>query len=41
MKKFFIMRVVRHWNRLSIEVVDVSLLEVFKAILDGLLGNIT
>ena len=34
------MRVVRHWNRLAREVVDVPSLEVFKARLDGALGNL-
>ena len=36
-KKFFI---VRHWNRLPREVVDAPSLEVFKARLDGALGNV-
>ncbi|KFV52345.1 hypothetical protein N328_00502, partial [Gavia stellata] len=39
-KKFFTMRVVRHWNRLPPEVVDAPSLEVFKARLDGALGNL-
>ncbi|KAK4826283.1 hypothetical protein QYF61_007130 [Mycteria americana] len=39
-KKFFTLRVVRHWNRLSREVLDVPSLEVFKARLDGALSNL-
>ncbi|KFV91149.1 hypothetical protein N327_13149, partial [Fulmarus glacialis] len=39
-KKFFTMRVVRHWNRLPREVVDVPSLEVFKARLDRALSNL-
>ena len=34
------MRVVRHWNRLSGELVDAPSLEVFKARLDGALSNL-
>ena len=40
-KKFFTVRVVRHWNRLPREVVDAPSLEVFKARLDGALSNLT
>ncbi|KFQ95744.1 hypothetical protein Y956_15457, partial [Nipponia nippon] len=39
-KKFFPMRVVRHWNRLPREAVDAPSLEVFKARLDGALSNL-
>ncbi|KFQ38649.1 hypothetical protein N332_14343, partial [Mesitornis unicolor] len=39
-KKFFTVRVVRHWNRLSREVVDAPSLEVFKARLDRALSNL-
>ncbi|GAB0176897.1 hypothetical protein GRJ2_000154900 [Grus japonensis] len=39
-KKFFIVRVVRHWNRLPREAVDAPSLEEFKARLDGALGNV-
>ena len=38
-KKFFPVRVVRHWNRMPREAVDAPSLEVFKARLDGALGN--
>jgi len=34
-KKFFIVRVVRQWNRLPREIVDTPSLEAFKARLDG------
>ncbi|KGL86309.1 hypothetical protein N301_12787, partial [Charadrius vociferus] len=39
-KKFFTVRVVRHWNRLPREIVDAPSLEVFKARLDVALGNL-
>jgi len=39
-KKFFTLRVVRHWNRLSREAVDVPSLAVFMARLDEALSNL-
>ena len=38
-KKSFTVRVVRHWNRLPRDVVDVPSLETFKTRLDKALGN--
>jgi len=38
--RFFTERMVRCWNRLPREVVDAPSLEVFKARLDGALGNL-
>ncbi|KFQ13566.1 hypothetical protein N330_05888, partial [Leptosomus discolor] len=39
-KKFFTVRVVRHWNRLPGEAVAAPSLAVFKARLDGALSNL-
>ncbi|PKU39293.1 hypothetical protein llap_10406 [Limosa lapponica baueri] len=39
-KKYFTVRVVRHWNRLPREVVDVPSLGMFKTGLDGALSNL-
>ncbi|KFU96587.1 hypothetical protein M959_00983, partial [Chaetura pelagica] len=39
-KKFFSVRVVRHWNRLPSEAVAAPSLEVFKARLDEALSNL-
>ncbi|PKU45560.1 hypothetical protein llap_4134 [Limosa lapponica baueri] len=39
-KKFFTLRVVRHWNRLPREVVAAPSLKVFKARLGGALSNL-
>ncbi|KFQ82573.1 hypothetical protein N335_08811, partial [Phaethon lepturus] len=39
-KKFFTMRVVKHWNMLPGEVVNASPLETFKVRLDGALRNL-
>jgi len=39
-KKFFTMRVVKHWNMWPREVVEAPSLETFKARLDGTLSNL-
>ncbi|KFQ65903.1 hypothetical protein N335_10170, partial [Phaethon lepturus] len=39
-KKFFIVRVMGHWNRLPREVVESPSLETFKTQLDVFLGNL-
>ncbi|KFQ23023.1 hypothetical protein N332_11880, partial [Mesitornis unicolor] len=39
-KKFFTVRVVRHWHRLPREVVDAPSLEVFRARLDRVLSSL-
>ncbi|KFQ25891.1 hypothetical protein N332_13551, partial [Mesitornis unicolor] len=39
-KKFFTVRVVRHWHRLPREAVDAPSLKVLKARLDKALGNL-
>jgi len=38
-KKFSTIRIVRHWNRLAREVVDVSFLKTLKVRLDGALST--
>jgi len=40
MKKFFTMRVVKHWDRLPRETVAAPSLAVFKARLDGALSTL-
>jgi len=39
-KKFFTVRVVKHWDRLPREVAEAPSLETFKARLDGALSNL-
>ncbi|KFV42907.1 hypothetical protein N341_06746, partial [Tyto alba] len=39
-KKFFTVRVLRHWNRLPREAVGAPSLEMFKARLDGASSNL-
>jgi len=39
-KTFFTIRVVKHWNRLPREVVDIPSLETFKVKSDGALNNL-
>ncbi|KFQ40918.1 hypothetical protein N332_12367, partial [Mesitornis unicolor] len=39
-KKFFTMRVVKHWNRLPSEAVEAPSLKIFKVRLDGALNSL-
>ncbi|KFQ13390.1 hypothetical protein N330_14322, partial [Leptosomus discolor] len=39
-KKFFTIKVVKHWNSLPRDVVEALSLETFKIRLDGALGNL-
>ncbi|KFP17007.1 hypothetical protein Z169_12550, partial [Egretta garzetta] len=39
-KKFFTLRVVKHWNMLPREVIGAPSLETFKVRLDGALSNL-
>ncbi|KFQ14569.1 hypothetical protein N330_13205, partial [Leptosomus discolor] len=39
-KTFFTESVVRHWNRLPREVIELPCLNMFKGRLDGMLGDI-
>ncbi|KFP17093.1 hypothetical protein Z169_01344, partial [Egretta garzetta] len=39
-KKFFTMRVVKHWNGMPREVVDAPCLKTFKTRLDGALSSL-
>jgi len=39
-KRFFTIRMVKHWNRLPREVVETPCLEPFKVRLDGALSNL-
>ena len=39
-RKFFIQRMVKHWNRLPTEVVDAPSLDAFKARLSVALGSL-
>jgi len=41
MKKFFTMRVVKHWHRLPSKVVEAPSLETFNAKMDGALSNLS